>query len=516
MTEARGAPPPRRQAASRGARLRRFARITIAACWRSIHAVACRTRLRIAAIAIAWLASSSPALAQRPALAGEKTFGVAGGDILVHYATTGVDAVRATDGDANGVPDFVDEVAATAESALDHYLSLGFRRPLDDGTLGGDGRIDIYLRNLNASDGNAGNDSCTGNHCVGFIAAENDYAGYAYPSVTEGIRSVIPHELFHLVQTAYSNMQPSTWTEGTAVWAVENLYGDGNSDFERFLPTFLPRSFRPFERPVGGFGDGYPYGAALWPYFLEHRHDVDLVVASWEGCENAGFLDATTGVLAKTGGTVDEAWIEFTRWNLFTGSSAPRGTYPAAGTWPQVPREPAISDHGTIYVEGVSARYVPITSVTPFQITVATPTIHIAAWLVADDAKLTDGIDLTSDGPSLSASADAGSYTLVVTGLTRNSITTAVDVTLGPPDSGGGGCSSTPPPHTAFLFVVAWLLLRRRPYLRGDSGTRPYHPASGRASAHSAESFLIQASTSSLPSPSLRLPVGDGYRNDVA
>src|SRR4029079_1581887 len=128
---------------------------------------------------------------QGEALAGEKTFGVAGGDVLVHSATTGADAVPPTDRDTNGVPDFVDEVAATAEQALDHFLALGFRRPLDDGALGGDGRIDIYLRNLNASDGNAGTDSCTDKHCVGFIAAENDYAGYSYPSITEGIRSVV-------------------------------------------------------------------------------------------------------------------------------------------------------------------------------------------------------------------------------------------------------------------------------------------------------------------------------------
>ena len=207
----------------------------------------CSLRLRVAfAFALGSLATTSAAFAQRPALAGEKTFGVTGGEILVHYATTGADAVQPADRDSNGVPDFVDAVAATAEQALDHFLELGFPRPLDDGALGGDGRIDIYLRNLNASDGNAGNDGCTGKHCVGFIAAENDYAGYPYASVTEGIRSVVPHELFHLVQNAYASDQPSIWTEGSAVWAVENLYGDGNSDFERFLSSFLTKSVRPF------------------------------------------------------------------------------------------------------------------------------------------------------------------------------------------------------------------------------------------------------------------------------
>src|SRR5690348_12215804 len=73
-------------------------------------------------VALAALAIASPALAQRPALAGEKTFGVTGGEILVHYATIGADAVQPADRDSNGAPDFVDEVAATAEQALDHFL----------------------------------------------------------------------------------------------------------------------------------------------------------------------------------------------------------------------------------------------------------------------------------------------------------------------------------------------------------------------------------------------------------
>lgn len=423
-------------------------------------------------VALAILALASPAHAQRPALAGEKTFGVTGGDILVHYATTGADAAPPADRDSNGVPDFVDEVAATAEQALDHFLELGFRRPLDDGTLGGDGRIDIYLRNLNAADGNAGNDGCTGKHCVGFIAAENDYAGYAYSSITEGIRSVVPHELFHLVQNAYASDEPSIWTEGSAVWAVENLYGDGNSDFERFLPSFITKSFRPFERGISGFGDGYPYGAALWPYFLEHRFGADLVVDTWAGCETAGFLDATDTRLATADGSLDDAWVDFTRWNLFTGPAAARGPYPAAASWPSVPREPPIADHGTIYIEGLSARYVPITVAARSRITLSTAApLKLAGWVVADGASFDDGIPLELDDATHAANIDPGSYTLVVTGLARNSIATAVDVTLGPPASSGGGCSSTAP-SSSLLLVIAALLVRPRSRTPNRDGSR--------------------------------------------
>src|SRR5512140_67825 len=222
-----------------------------------------RSRIPLAAgvFAIAWLGHAPVASAARPVLAGEATFGKPQGKLLIHYATSGADAVPLADTDGDGTPDFVNQVATTGELGLDHFLALGFRRPLDDGTLGGDGRIDIYLRDLNSADGNAGTDSCAGNHCIGYISAENDYAAYSYSSITEAIPSVVPHEIFHLVQNAYSRTQPSTWTEGTAVWAVENLFGAGNSDFERFLPFFVTHSYRPFERAVAGF-DSYPYGAA--------------------------------------------------------------------------------------------------------------------------------------------------------------------------------------------------------------------------------------------------------------
>ncbi len=413
------------------------------------------------AIGLAWLAPA--AFAQRPSLAGEATYGVPGGQLLVHYATAGIDAVPGGDADADGVPDFVAEVATTAELALDHFVALGFRRPLDDGALGGDHRIDIYLRDLNAADGHAATDHCDGDRCVGFIAAENDYAGFSYPSRTEGVRSVVPHELFHLVQDAYSNAQPSTWTEGTAVWSVEDLFGDGNSDFERFLPSFLTKSYRPFERPLGGFGDSYPYGAALWPYFLAHRFGVDAVVASWAACERQGFLDATDTALAPGGSTIDDAWIEFTRWNTFTGTHAAGGAYPDAARWPEAPREPSIAETGTIYLEGLSARYVPMTVARPSRVTVSpTGTSVVAAWLVADGAPITDGRELARDDGQLIADADAGSYTLVVTGLTRSSIATAAEVTIGQAPDDGGGCSSVRSSNPWLSLAIVVLLRRER------------------------------------------------------
>lgn len=417
---------------------------------------------RAAIVAIlALLATSSDARADRPTLADEATYGAPGGELLIHYATAGIDAVPVADANADGVPDFVAEVASEGERALAHFMALGFRRPLDDGTLGGDGRVDIYLRDLQAADGNAATDSCEGERCVGYVSAENDYVGYAYPSRTEAIRSVIPHELFHLVQNAYSSAQPATWTEGSAVWAVENLYGADNSDFERFLPAFVTKTYRPFERPVAGFGDGYPYGAALWPYFLERRYGVDAVVGAWLACESSPFLDATATAL---GVPLDDAWAEFTRWNAFTGTRAELGPYESGHEWPEVPREAPFDGDSTTYVEGLSARYVPIEVAERSRIVVGGPAgLAFAAWSVADDAALDagEGLVATDRDGELAAAIDAGSHTLVVTGLARGTIATAIDVrveAIGEDSGCNAGARSLP----AWLVLVGIPLGYRR------------------------------------------------------
>ncbi len=419
-----------------------------------------RATSAVVAAAAALTLGAAAASAARPVLADEATYGSSGGNILVHYATSGADAAAPADTDSDGVPDFVAEVAQTAEGALTRFLAMGFRRPLSDGAEGGDARIDIYLRNLVNSDGSAGTDSCIGLACVGYAISENDFVGYSYVTVTEGIRSVVPHELFHLVQMAYAAGQTASWSEGSAVWAVEELYGNGNSDFERFLASFLTKSFRPFDRAAVGFGDGYPYGAALWAYFLSRRYDPKLIADSWTASATLPFLDAIGSVLTARGSTVEAAYAEMTRWNWFTGGRASGGRYADASTWPQVSVEPAFSGvvgaTGKIYIEGLSARYVPVSIAGAAQHLVVAPTegIKVGAWVVAEGATYAQGVELVAKGQELGTTLQPGAYTLVVTGLTRNTIATAVNLALREPppppedpeepdEDGGGGCQAT-------------------------------------------------------------------------
>lgn len=436
-------------------------------------------RLARRLIVVAALLAPGVAAAARPTLSGPaQTYGVTGGVVLVHYTTSGVDAVPAADTDGTGVSDFVENCASVAEDAMARYAATGFRAPVSDGTLadnGGDGRTDIYLQNLQAADGNTSTEGCTGSTCIAYAVVENDYAGFGYPSQLEGIRSVVPHELFHVVQYAYSNAQPAQWNEGSAVWATELVGEDQNSDFERFLDSFLTKTFRPFERDAGGFGDLYVYGASLWPYFLEKYAGVATVVEIFDATATMPFLDAADSVVADG---LDPTFAEFTRWNLFTGERAAGGLYPAeADTWPEVPLEPALTATDaevttTVAIEGLSARYLPL-GLGPtgtWRVTVEQGSRTLRAWVVARDGAIADGVELEGDG-DLTADLPptaSGDQILVVTGLSPGTLATQITVRLAPatdePGDGGGCCSTGGGggPSSGLLAFAVLMMLRRR------------------------------------------------------
>ena len=439
--------------------------------------------VRITLGAICLLAVAPAAAERDPWQPGTvaSTYARPGGRVRVHYVTTTADAVLAADADTSGVSDFVEEVAQRGDEVLARFAVAGFRAPLTDGVAGGDDRFDIYLRNLAGADGSFGVDSCTDTpfRCTGYVTMENDFVGYSYPTKSMGIRVLTSHELFHAVQGAYDADQPIAWSEGSAVWAEELVYPEQN-DFEGLVAGFQAKPFRPFDRGGAGFGDPYPYGAALWPYFLEARHGEGIVRATWERCEDHGsdptFLTALSDELVGRGTTLQVAWIEFTRWNARTNVRADATSYPDAQRLALALRDPALASPGsaTVIVEGFSARYLPVHSIaTSSRITVVAmrpvaidviPTAGaIAITRVGDDVlATTHTFDLA---PSTSAEVE-----VIVSAATLGGLQQEVAVTIAPYDppeeptgDGGCGCSSDRPDlGSALLLAIVAMLGRPR------------------------------------------------------
>jgi len=226
------------------------------------------------------------------------------GHVRVHYTTSGVDAVPATDDDGTGIPDYVEEAVRSLEIAWDYETgTLGYLPPPSDSLSGGSAAIDVYLLDLSKA-GPTGNGWYgitnfdeqiafgTLERYTSWIEVDNDFSpddrnvhGQRVFVTTgiDGLRVTTAHELHHTIQVgAYGvsrvpPLQPmlyemtSTWME-LAVWPALR-------DWATYMAQLLKNpEFFPFSAP--GAGNGYPwgwYGAVLHSY--EGKH---ILRTTWE------------------------------------------------------------------------------------------------------------------------------------------------------------------------------------------------------------------------------------------
>jgi hypothetical protein len=264
------------------------------------------------------------------------TYGSKGGKFLLHYTTSGANAVPGADADQSGVPDFIEQAADTYDEVVDKYVAMGFLAPLSDEGLadnGGDGRFDVYFVDFaGQGDGHYSDDVCgpkNTEQCAGFMVQENDFKGYGYPSTKIANRILASHEFFHAVQSAYDDKQGAILAEGTATWATEQ-FDDTLGDFEGQLPGYLENPNRPLDQPQPGAADAFSYGTAIFFEFLDERYQKPLVRTLWEGVVNGAggvaspkWWDVLDPLLKKeAGASFAEAFADFATWNLFTGKRA--------------------------------------------------------------------------------------------------------------------------------------------------------------------------------------------------
>ena len=262
------------------------------------------------------------------------------GTVRVHYSIDGPNVTILDDDDESGYPDFAEEVAATAEDVLDFYASLGFLLPLSEADmglseLGGSGALDFYLVDFGGNaDGQFSVDACAGGVCSGYMVIENDFAGYGYGSLTEAIKVLTSHELFHGVQYAYNANQPVWMSEGTAVWA-EHQYDDTVDDFYWFCSEYLEDPGRSIDSPPAGSVTSFSYGTALFFQFLTELYGEGVgpdLQAEMIGRDEDEAVEVIAQTMAAYGGSFALDWPVFVRWNLASGPRAGVAeSYPFAG-----------------------------------------------------------------------------------------------------------------------------------------------------------------------------------------
>ncbi len=320
--------------------------------------------------------------------------------VRVHFSTSGPNVTRLDDFDEDGVPDFAQNVAERTAESIELYVSLGFRAPVPESAieteLGGSPAYDVYLIDFGGSaDGRFGIDGCGNAGCAGFYVIENDFAGYGYTTIEEGITTVSSHESFHGVQAAY-NFLPDWVSEGTATWA-ERQFDSDSADFVRLCNGLLVDPGRPVYQPPGGPVPSFAYGTALWFDFLSSRHDAGLIVDFLEALDEDAEQPELRfeALLAERGDDLETAWATFARYNLATGQRAG-----VAQSHPYAAALDGIDPDSNAEVVALDARFYPLAA-SYFNLQ------HPGgdAWFVADDVlpdvafSLHPVADFAADGP---------------------------------------------------------------------------------------------------------------------
>ena len=256
---------------------------------------------------------------------------VPGTDVCVHWVEMGPDAPSPDDvSPANGVPDWVDLTVATWEEAWAQEIGqIGYRRPLPDGVLGDDDRLDVYLDDIGSeafgycTSDDPGVDEPGDFDVWAYCVVDDDYAPDQFGSAhtpQEFLQVTSAHEFNHASQFAYDWLEDVWLVEGTATNMEETVYPDvdDNVSFLRGVsPLRVPGS--PLDR--GGFGDS-EYGAWIFWRFLEETiagDDPTIVREVWERADasaGAAFgdqysLQAARTELAQRGHVFRNAFARF-------------------------------------------------------------------------------------------------------------------------------------------------------------------------------------------------------------
>ncbi len=276
-----------------------------------------RAVLLILAVTAALLALPGPAAAQLSRPTGLDAT-VDTERVRVHYTTD------------PSSPDATDEAFARsgAESTERAYELLvveeGWTAPADDGDLGGDGRIDVYIRELFGPDGQADADrSCDLPGCSsvsGYFSLDPQFLGGE-------LDGLVIHELHHVIQSAISQGTEPWFKEATSTYEeVENSDRVRTFDVGEYART----TTTPLDR-AESVGEGFDpqrfYGSHVLLQWIGARHGLQTIQQAWQvsASTNGLALPALDQVLAERDSSFP---VEFLGFAAASAAWNQPGTFP--------------------------------------------------------------------------------------------------------------------------------------------------------------------------------------------
>lgn len=209
---------------------------------------------------------------------GETTFLSASGRFLIHYTTSGSDAVPSID--------WVQTVAQTFDDVANAYLARGWRLPPTISAA----PYDVYLLDLSrwrlygqTTSSEAVPSGGYSNAFASFIEIDNNFTDSIYTTSkgksytpTQSLQVTAAHEYHHAIQYGYNYFFDIWYAEATSTWFEDELY-DGVNQLYNYVASWFSRSTLSLDTTTD---DGY----SRWIFnrYLAEQHGTGVIKATWD------------------------------------------------------------------------------------------------------------------------------------------------------------------------------------------------------------------------------------------
>ena len=246
----------------------------------------------------------------------------------IHYDPSGIHAPPPADANVNGVPDWVERVAAEFEVVYSRETgqtsgNLGYNPAPTAGA-----SYDVYLQNLAPVEfghTNADPPLTPGlNSVTSYIVIDNDFTDPVYTPYNpiEGLQMTAAHEYHHAIQYGYNYFFDIWFAEATSTWIEDEVYDPINQLYE-YLPGYMRNSTLSLDAPppfskVNGAG----YGRCIFNRHLAERYGQDILKAIWgrlatlsspDGINDIPMLPVIDDTLKGYGSTLKNDFFLFAR-----------------------------------------------------------------------------------------------------------------------------------------------------------------------------------------------------------
>jgi len=215
---------------------------------------------------------------------------------------------------------------------------LGYRRPVRDGSRGGNQKFDVYLKDVGANGyyGYCAPERTKPGHkwlASGYCVLDNDFARSQFGTKPmASLRVTAAHEFFHAVQFAYDYGEDRWLLEASATWMEERVADDVNDNRQYLRHGQVAEPAEPLDLFNPSAFD--QYGNWVFFEYLSHRFGTDIVRTIWnrsgafKGAPDLYSTQAVRSALPRK-----HSWVEVFR-AYAAGNTIPGRTYAEGGSWP--------------------------------------------------------------------------------------------------------------------------------------------------------------------------------------